>query len=124
MVLLFDENFPKPVVDQIRAKGFTAHSVVEECAGAPDESVLAYAVKLNAWLISFDLDFGELVFRKGSATPPCVVIFRVKSFQPIEVVQALLELLKTPEIFKNNLVIWTRERVRFRPLPLRFLPNG
>lgn len=119
MVLLFDENFSKPVIDLIREQGFAVHSVRDECAGIPDEAVLAYAVKLGAWLVSFDLDFGELVFRKGAACPPCVLIFRVTSFRPVEISQALLDLLKTPALFESKLVIWTRERVRFRPLPLR-----
>ena len=60
--LLVNENFPVPALKLLRAQGVQAEAVQELMPGAPDTTVLAYAVAHGHWLVTFDRDYGELVF--------------------------------------------------------------
>jgi predicted nuclease of predicted toxin-antitoxin system len=60
MELLADENVPRPIIERLRADGFTVHAISESAAGASDEAVLSEAQQGEYILITQDQDFGEL----------------------------------------------------------------
>jgi predicted nuclease of predicted toxin-antitoxin system len=117
MEWVVDENFPLPATLALRATGYIVHSVAEQIAGATDVQVLAWARQLNAGLLSFDLDFGELIFRHDAPAPACVVVFREAQFRPAEPAQWLQTILSEPTSVGGQFVIWTRQRMRMRALP-------
>jgi predicted nuclease of predicted toxin-antitoxin system len=85
MRFLANENFPGAAVVALEAAG---HDVVWLRAAAPgtsDADVLAWAVREERILLTFDKDFGELA--RGSRLPrTCgVVLFRVPLPKPAEV---------------------------------------
>ena len=65
MRVLADENFPGPALAALRKAGWDVLSVAEECPGVPDEEVAALCANQQRILLTFDKDFGELVFRRG-----------------------------------------------------------
>jgi hypothetical protein len=75
MRFLADENISLPTIRVLRASGLDVESIAELSPGTPDEQVLAYAREQNQVLITFDRDFGELVYHRGAPVPPESFIF-------------------------------------------------
>lgn len=65
--LLLNENFPAPSTSLLRQFGFDVLSVAEEFAGMKDADVLSIAVREGRWLITFDRDYGGLLFLHADA---------------------------------------------------------
>ncbi len=124
MKLLVDENFPAPATEQLRKLDVQILSISENCPGISDEAVLKLAIAQDAWLVTFDLDFGELIFQRQLPAPRALIVLREAVFKPSDLVKALLDLIAQANTLENHFVIWTRERVRFRPFPQLILPQS
>jgi predicted nuclease of predicted toxin-antitoxin system len=64
MKFLADENISTKVVSNLRNKGIDIISIKEVASGISDESVLETANNQKRVLITFDDDFGELIYRR------------------------------------------------------------
>lgn len=64
MIFFCDESVEAEVTEALRMAGHTAHSVLELAPSSPDRTVLGFAVKERAILITNDKDFGDLVIRQ------------------------------------------------------------
>ena len=83
-LLLADENFPKTSYLFLREQGHDIKHIVDEgLASILDERVLELAITERRIIITFDSDFGELIFRDGYR-PEGVVFFRWKSSTPAQ----------------------------------------
>ena len=112
--LLLNENFPAPSTGILRAHEVDALSIAEAIQGASDDEVLRIAVAEGRWIVTFDRDYGELIFRRGAAPPPAVVLLRVRHYAPQEPADWVLELLRTPEDLVDQFVVFTRDGIRKR----------
>jgi predicted nuclease of predicted toxin-antitoxin system len=116
--LLADENLPKASVVSLRTAGHDIRSIAEDMSGASDRAVLALARSENRYLLTFDRDFGDLIYRHGEAAPPGVIYFRLLPADPEELARIMKALVQRPEIrLEGRLTIVTRKQVRQRPLP-------
>jgi predicted nuclease of predicted toxin-antitoxin system len=116
--LLADENFPRASVVSLGMAGHEVRSVAEDMPGASDRAVLALPRSGNRHLLTFDRDFGELIYRRGEAAPRGVIYFRFLPVDPEEPTRILEALLNRPEIqLETRLTVVTRDQVRQRPLP-------
>lgn len=82
--LLLNENFPEPASAVLRQMGWDAVSVTERMPGTNDSNVLAWARRESRWLVTFDMDYGDLIFRNRLPPPPVVLMLRVPSYRPAE----------------------------------------
>ena len=82
--LLLNENFPAPSTRRLRGAGLDVLAIAETFAGMDDVDVLALAVRERRWLITFDRDYGELLFARRHPAPPAVILLRVESYRPEE----------------------------------------
>ena len=73
---LANENAPREAVLAARGAGFDVAWMVELQPGASDEIVLWLAQREDRVLITFDKDFDELVFRRGRAGSPGIILLR------------------------------------------------
>ena len=76
MRFLADENIPAQIVRAINASGHDVLWTQEIDPAANDRKVLSYATADQRTLITFDKDFGELVFRDGEKAPFGIILFR------------------------------------------------
>lgn len=116
-----DENINTATIRALRASGRRVVSIADEQPGAPDAAVLARAVELDAILVTFDRDYGALIFRDGLPAPHAVVYLRSIPSSPEEVARVVLDLLDgviAGEIGRQ-FVVWTTEGTRKRKLPGR-----
>ena len=84
MKFLADENFPRPALEALLKAGWDVVSIAEECPGVPDEDVAALCAAQERILLTFDKDFGELVFHRGLPAGSGVVLFRITPDSPEE----------------------------------------
>src|SRR5437899_2745191 len=86
---LANENFPAVAVKNLRAQGADVVHASETLVGAPDPVILKNAVDEDRVLLTFDHDFGELVFHQRLPPAPGIVLFRLHPLPPAEVITCL-----------------------------------
>ena len=114
--VLLDENFPGAVASGLMAAGHDVVSIASLAPGLDDRSVLAMARTEQRWLLSFDGDFGELVFLRGAEPPPAILFFRLHPIVTADVLDLALRALD--EVPAGVLAVVTREGTRIRPFQL------
>ena len=113
--LLLDENFPRGVVPALAAAGHDVAFVAQLAPGISDRAVLALARAQGRLLLTFDADFGDLLFRLGEPPPPAVLLFRLHPIVVDEVRDlALVALQAGPD---GQFTVVSRDALRSRPLP-------
>lgn len=114
--LLVNENFPRASILKLRSAGHDVTSVMEESPGLLDEDVLAWAVRESRWLVTFDRDYGELIFARRRHAPPVVLYLRITDPAPEEPADLLLSLLLAPAALAGRFVVIDRDGIRKRPI--------
>ncbi|WIM06020.1 MAG: DUF5615 family PIN-like protein [Candidatus Nitricoxidivorans perseverans] len=121
MRLLADENFPGPVIDALIADGHDLVSVARSMAGVDDRVVLDQARAGGRWLLTFDADFGDLIFLHGCPAPPALLLFRLHPIIVADVLAAARRALDgVPE---GHFAVVGRETIRVRSFR-ETLPRG
>jgi predicted nuclease of predicted toxin-antitoxin system len=83
MRLLADENFPKPIVDALRAEGHDVLWARTDLAGASDFALLDRAESEARIILTLDKDFWQIaVQRRSPLEQSGVVLFRVHPATP------------------------------------------
>lgn len=118
MRFLADENVPLPSITLLRQSGHNVLAVSEDLSGAADAAVLERAVVEQRILLTFDRDYGELIFRQGLPAPPGVVHLRVLLQTPAETAEVVLALCAQDELtLIDHYTVVDPPRIRQRPLP-------
>lgn len=117
MKFLADENIPLLMVRQLEDKGYDVRCIRGEYAGIPDEDVLDLANKEGRILVTFDSDFGDLIFKKRKTIKTGIIFLRLGQFLPNEPGNILLSLLLENKLdFFGRISVITKESVRQRIL--------
>jgi predicted nuclease of predicted toxin-antitoxin system len=117
MRFLADENFPAAAVKAIEAAGHDIVWVRTETPGASDPEVLAWAVREERILLTFDKDFGELV-RAATLPKSCgVVLFRMTMPKPGDIGAILSGLITAREDWPGHFSVVEPGRIRMRSFP-------
>lgn len=118
MRFLANENFPLASVHKLKSAGLDIVSVISMMAGANDEQVLAHARLEGQVILTFDRDYGELIYRQKLPVPAGIIYFRFAPLTPEEPAEYFLNLLDDPKIrLEGKFTVAGRERLRQRPLP-------
>ena len=102
MLFLANENFPRPSTTILRENGFFVKSIQEDFPGISDEEVIKIALELNLIILTFDRDYGELIFKYSKDNPPAVVFFREKGTSPEFAALSRINVLSNPDITLSN----------------------
>lgn len=113
--LLLNENFPAPSVTILRAAAFDILSTREAHTGMADPEVLALAVRDQRWLVTFDRDYGELLFARGYDVSPAALLLRVRSYQPHEPAEWVQLLAGDEASYLVRFTVFNGETLRSRP---------
>lgn len=113
--ILADENIPLLMVRQLEEKGYNIKYVSTENAGISDEDVIELANAEERILITFDSDFGDLIFKKKKVIKTGVIFLRLGQFMPDEPGAILISLFKENKLdFTGKISVVTKETVRQR----------
>lgn len=115
MRFLADENFPFAALAGLRDLGYDVSSIAQSHAGATDEEVAAICDREGRVLLTFDKDFGDLVFRRGLSSGSSVLLLRVTP-EPGLVVQVIHSVVETGILTAGVFCVAARDRVRVRRL--------
>jgi predicted nuclease of predicted toxin-antitoxin system len=122
--ILANENFPRAAVDALRSAGHEVLWARTDMPGAPDEEVIARAERESRLLVTFDKDFGDVVYRRGLPAACGVVLFRFAAPSPEKTAQRTVDLLQSRTDWAGQFAVVEETRVRLRPLrpPAAHLP--
>jgi predicted nuclease of predicted toxin-antitoxin system len=116
--ILANENVPGSAIDAMRSAG---HNVVWACEGPrglDDPVILKQAQAEARIVITFDKDFGELVYRSGANASAGVVFFRITSRSPEEAADRILrELTAHADDLPGHFTVISDTKVRIVKLP-------
>ncbi len=124
MRLLANENIPLASVVALRNAGHDVTSLSETNPGTSDEAVLGLAREQGRIVVTFDRDYGNLIYAQGLASPPGVVYLRFIPRTPVETAEILLALLEqSAAALDGHFLVVDRDSFRRRPLPGKVLTN-
>jgi predicted nuclease of predicted toxin-antitoxin system len=117
MDLLANENFPLLSVRILREAGHRVVSIVQDAPGSRDEDILRQAHIQRLIILTFDRDYGELIYRHRALTPAGVVYFRFAPATPSEPAEILLNILSKADLSViGKFTIVEKGRLRQRTL--------
>jgi predicted nuclease of predicted toxin-antitoxin system len=113
--LLANENFPLQSVFYLKDKDFDIRAIGIDNPSVKDETVITFATDEDRTIITFDRDYGELIFR-NNYKPPCGVIYlRLDQYSPTKPGEIIeLMLLDNSIDFRNALTVVDKNGIRQR----------
>ena len=117
MRILANENVPGAAITALRNRGHDVAWVREVEPGAAESNVIVRATAENRLLVTFDKDFGELVFQMGERVPYGIVLFRVPTGLPTQVAETMVKVLESRSDWAGAFSVVGEVRLRMTPLP-------
>jgi predicted nuclease of predicted toxin-antitoxin system len=120
MRFLADMGVAMHVVEWLREEGHDARHLREEALQRlPDDQIFAKAIAENRIVLTFDLDFAEIVALSNRQTVS-VVIFRLRNTRTRHVIERLRVVLQEAgqALARGAVVVVEEGRLRVRRLPV------
>ncbi len=115
MKLLANENFPAASVAILRNLGYDVTSIDEDDPSISDEAVMKIAIQQDRTNLTFDRDYGELIFKHGYQPPMGVIYLRTDPYNPTFPAEIAHQLISSSGLMlKGMLTVVTDEKVRQR----------
>ena len=115
MKLLGNENFPLKSILYLRSKGFDIISIGADNPGIQDNAVMNIAISEERTILTFDRDYGELIFKHNYKPEKGVIYLRLDEYRPDEPGMLIEELIgRTDLIFENALTVFDKNGIRQR----------
>lgn len=118
IALLANENFPAPAIRKLRSAGVDVVAVSETMPAVSDKEVMAYARHEKRWIVTFDRDYGDLVFREGLLPPPAILFFRQEPYPPDRPADLVLAMLSDPQQAEGCMVVISEQNIRRKRFPV------
>lgn len=118
VLFLANENFPLASIILMRQQGHDVVSVSETASGMSDVEVLSWARRENRVILTFDRDYGELIYLRGLSVPQGLVYFRETPKNAEFPAKYLISILNAGQvILENRFTVVESGQVRQRSLP-------
>ncbi len=114
---LANENIPLATIFRLRKEGFDISSISLDAPSITDSEVMQIAADENRTIITFDRDYGELIYKHGFRPPAGVIYLRMQNYQPEEPAELLLKLLNDQNLeFAGLFTVADEKSVRQRKI--------
>jgi predicted nuclease of predicted toxin-antitoxin system len=114
--LLADENLNRLIVRHLRLVDFEVGWVRESCPGAQDQDILSRADIGELVLVTFDRDFGDLIYRRGFPTPRAILYSRLSRANPQAIADRLVALIERG-VVDNHMTTIAAQGERLKAFP-------
>lgn len=115
MKLLANENFPLKSVEYLEGKGFDIIAVGVKHPSVKDNIVINVAIREDRLILTFDRDYGELIFRHNYRPKMGVIYLRLDAYEPDEPGKIIDDLLRNNKLeFQNALTVLDKHGIRQR----------
>jgi len=115
---LLDANVGTTIADALTEAGQDVVRVGLLTPREQDEAILAWAVREDRVLVSYDSDFTDLIFRDGQAAPPAVLYIRFEPPDLAPLARRIVDLARD-ELPSGHMVVIGPFETRARPFPGR-----
>ncbi|MVM38167.1 hypothetical protein GO730_12200 [Spirosoma sp. HMF3257] len=113
MKFLADENFPITAFRILLESGYDIKHVAFEIPSVSDIDVTDFAIKENRIILTFDGDYGTLIFKLGYR-PLGVVYFRLQNITADAPAYIVMNLLKEACQFEHMHTVVENDKIRQR----------
>jgi len=103
MKLLANENFPTDSFHYLKSKGYDIKAIGIDYAGIADKEVMTLAINEGRIILTFDKDYGELIFKYGYQPESGVIFLRLDTYESDEPGKIIEQMLKTSHFETENL---------------------
>ena len=117
MRILADENISRGVVQALIEAGHDTVAIADVSPAAPDDNVLDMAVREERVLLTFDSDFGRMIFAEGFAAPRAVIYLRSPPPSPAEAITRILRVASADAPTIDGYFVSIDRTARYHPLP-------
>jgi predicted nuclease of predicted toxin-antitoxin system len=107
--LLVDENVPLRVMKKLLESGYNVRRVETR---SKDDYILSEAEVEGRILITFDRDFGQLIYEKGLFSKQGIIYFRLDGFSPENMADFVDNAIKSDEDLKGYFTVITKIKIR------------
>jgi predicted nuclease of predicted toxin-antitoxin system len=115
MKLLANENFPLKSILYLRSKGFDISSIGTDNPSIKDNVVMGIAIKEERTILTFDRDYGELIFKHNYRPQRGVIYLRLDEYTADEPGKLIEDLINKKEfVFDNALTVLDKNGIRQR----------
>jgi predicted nuclease of predicted toxin-antitoxin system len=116
MLLLADENFPKPSVESLRAAGHHVLWARTDLAGARDINLLDLAESTERILLTLDKDFWQLAIQRRTPLEKSgVVLFRIHPATPANLKPLVDTFIAANTAWRGHIGIITADGIQMVP---------
>ena len=112
MNILADENIPRLIVDCLRDQGHDVYWVAESNPAIKDQQVLELAIHSERLLITFDKDFGSLVFKEKLPSKGGIVLIRFPLDFPEEEAKKICSIISSRTDWAGYYSVIDEKRIR------------
>ena len=117
MKLLANESFPHASVLKLRHTGLDIIAIGEAFSSISEEEVMLFAIALERVILTFDRNYGELIFKHGYKPMAGVIYFRIESFTADSIFILVIELLNDVNLkIAGNFTVIDEENIRHRKI--------
>lgn len=116
MKLLADENVPLGTVTVLRRSGADVLAVAEVAPGATDEDVLRLGRTQGRVIVTFDRDYGDLLFRRNLMPPTGVLYLRFVPDSAEQLAAQVMELMASGVRLDGWFTTVSGNGIRQRPI--------
>jgi len=103
---LANENVPVSSVNYLKSKGYDITSIGVDEAGVSDQQVMDIATKQDRTIITYDSDYGELIFKYGFKPNAGVIFIRQQPTEPLETAKIIEQLTSNTTLsFERTLTV-------------------
>ncbi len=114
MKLIANENFPYPSITYLQLKGHDITSIGMDNPSIKDSEVMRIAINEERTILTFDRDYGELIFRHNYKPQNGVVYLRLTEYSPVEPGMIVDQLINSQLDLTNALTVIDLHGVRQR----------
>ena len=115
MKLLANENFPYKSIHYLKEKGYDIISIGMDNPGITDAEVMMIAIDEQRTILTFDRDYGELIFRHNYKPEKGVIYLRLDEYDPEQPGVIIEEIITNNEInLSRALTVVDRNGLRQR----------
>ncbi|WP_020595378.1 DUF5615 family PIN-like protein [Spirosoma panaciterrae] len=113
MKFLADENFPFTAFRILHESGYDIKHIALEMPSITDADVTNLAISENRIILTFDGDYGTLIFKFGYR-PPGVVYFQLPNITPDEPAYIIMNLLNEAHQLEAMYTVVENDKIRQR----------
>jgi predicted nuclease of predicted toxin-antitoxin system len=113
--LIADENIPKETLGILKKQGVDIISVTDFAFGLSDEEILDLARKNRKIIVTFDKDFGQLIFKENMKTNG-LLLLRFVPESPQQIARRIKQVLKTKVKIENHVVTIKKDSIKVTPV--------